>query len=140
MAELKTKVTTQSVSVFLNSIEDKTKIADCRTVAKMMRKATGKRAKMWGTSIVGFGTYDYEYASGHEGSWPLVGFSPRSNNLTLYIMPGFSKFDKLMSQLGKFKTGKSCLYIKSLEDVDQKKLKALIEGSVKQMKRKYSVK
>jgi len=140
MAELKTKATTQSVSEFLNSIEDKTKIADCRTVAKMMREATGKRAKMWGTSIVGFGTYDYKYASGHEGSWPLVGFSPRSNNLTLYIMPGFSKFDKLMSQLGKFKTGKSCLYIKSLEDVDQKKLKTLIEGSVKHMKRKYSVK
>ncbi len=140
MAELKTKATTQSVSEFLNSIEDKTKIADCRTVAKMMRDATGKRAKMWGASIVGFGTYDYKYASGQEGSWPLVGFSPRSNNLTLYIMPGFSKFDKLMSQLGKFKTGKSCLYIKSLEDVDQKKLEALIEGSVKQMKRKYSVK
>jgi len=140
MAELKTKATTQSVSEFLNSIEDKTKIADCRTVEKIMREATGKRAKMWGTSIVGFGTYDYKYASGHEGSWPLVGFSPRSNNLTLYIMPGFSKFDKLMSQLGKFKTGKSCLYIKSPEDVDQKKLKALIEGSVKQMKRKYSVK
>lgn len=140
MAELKTKATTQSVSEFLNSIEDKTKIADCRTVAKMMREATGKRAKMWGTSIVGFGTYDYKYASGHEGSWPLVGFSPRSNNLTLYIMPGFSKFDKLMSQLGKFKTGKSCLYIKSLEDVDQKELKTLIERSVKHMKRKYSVK
>ena len=140
MAELKTKATTQSVSEFLNSIEDKIKIADCRTVAKMMREATGKRAKMWGTNIVGFGTYDYKYASGHEGSWPLVGFSPRSNNLTLYIMPGFSKFDKLMSQLGKFKTGKSCLYIKSLEDVDQKKLKTLIEGSVKHMKRKYSVK
>lgn len=140
MAELKTKATTQSVSEFLNSIEDKIKIADCRTVAKMMREATGKRAKMWGKSIVGFGTYDYKYASGHEGSWPLVGFSPRSNNLTLYIMPGFSKFDKLMSQLGKFKTGKSCLYIKSLEDVDQKKLKTLIEGSVKHMKRKYSVK
>ena len=140
MAELKTKATTQSVSVFLNSIEDKTKIADCRTVAKMMRQATGKRAKMWGTSIVGFGTYDYKYASGHEGTWPLVGFSLRSNNLTLYIMPGFSKFDKLMSQLGKFKTGKSCLYIKSLEDVDHRKLKALIEGSVKHMKRKYSVK
>jgi hypothetical protein len=140
MAELKTKATTQSVSEFLNSIADKTKIADCRMVAKMMREATGKRAKMWGTSIVGFGTYDYKYASGHEGSWPLVGFSPRSNNLTLYIMPGFSKFDKLMSQLGKFKTGKSCLYIKSLEDVDQKKLKTLIEGSVKHMKRKYSVK
>ena len=95
---------------------------------------------MWGTSIVGFGTYDYRYASGQEGSWPLVGFSPRKQNLTLYIMPGFSNFDKLMSQLGDYKTGKSCLIIKTLENVDQEKLKALIEGSVKYMKRKYSVK
>jgi len=140
MAELKTKATTQSVSAFLNSIEDRKKRADCRVIAKMMRDATGKRARMWGTSIVGFGSYGYKYASGHEGSWALVGFSPRSQNLTIYIMPGFSNFDKLMSQLGKYKTGKSCLYIKSLEDVDQNKLKSLIEGSVKTMKRKYPAK
>jgi hypothetical protein len=139
MAELKTKATTQSVSGFLNSIEDRKKRADCRVVAEMMRDATGRRARMWGSSIVGFGSYDYRYASGHEGSAPLVGFSPRARNLSLYIMPGFSNFDKLMSKLGEFKTGKSCLYIKSLEDVDQKKLKALINGSVKHMKRKYSV-
>ncbi len=111
--------------------------SECRVIAKMMRDVTGKRARMWGTSIVGFGTYDYKYASGREGSWPIVGFSPRSKNLTLYIMPGFSTFEKLMGQLGKYKTGKSCLYIKSLEDVDQKKLKALIDGSVKFMKKKY---
>ncbi len=140
MSDLKTKQTTQSVADFLNTIEDKTKRADCRVVAKMMREATGKRARMWGTSLVGFGTYDYKYSSGREGSWPLVGFSPRKQNLTLYIMPGFSKFDELMSRLGKYKTGKSCLYIKTLDDVDQKKLKALIDGSVKYMKRKYSVK
>lgn len=139
MAELKTKATTQRVSEFLNSIENKQKRADCRVISKMMREATGKRAKMWGTSIVGFGIYDYKYANGHGGSWPIVCFSPRSKNITLYIMPGFSKFGKLMSRLGKYKTGKSCLYIKSLEDVDQQKLKALIEGSVKQMKRMYSV-
>ena len=113
--------------------------SECRVIAKMMRDATGKKARMWGTSIVGFGTYDYKYASGREGSWPIVGFSPRSKNLTLYIMPGFSTFEKLMGQLGKYKTGKSCLYIKTLEDVDQKKLKALIDGSVKYMKKKYSV-
>ena len=140
MSDLKTKQTTQSVADFLNTIEDKTKRADCRVVAKLMREATGKRARMWGTSLVGFGTYDYKYSSGREGSWPLVGFSPRKQNLTLYIMPGFSKFDELMSRLGKYKTGKSCLYIKTLDDVDQKKLKALIDGSVKYMKRKYSVK
>ena len=140
MAELKTKATKQGVSDFLNAIDNKKKRADCRVVAKMMREATAKRAKMWGTSIVGFGSYDYKYASGHSGTWPIIGFSPRSQNLTIYIMPGFSNFDKLMKRLGKYKSGKSCLYIKSLEDVDQKILKALIEGSVKQMKRKYSVK
>ena len=140
MAELKTKPTTQSVSDFLNSVADKKMRADCCVVSKMMRDATGKRARMWGTSIVGFGTYDYKYASGREGSWHIVGYSPRRKNLTLYIMPGFSNFNKLMGQLGKYKAGKSCLYIKSLEDVDQKKLKALIDGSVKFMKKKYSVK
>jgi len=139
MAELKTKPSTQSVSDFLNTVKDKRMRAECRVIAKMMRDATGKRARMWGTSIVGFGTYDYKYASGREGSWPIVGFSPRSKNLTLYIMPGFSNFDKLMGRLGKYKTGKSCLYIKSLEDVDQKKLNALIDGSVKYMKKKYAV-
>lgn len=113
--------------------------AECRVISKMMRDAAGKRARMWGTSIVGFGTYDYKYASGREGSWPIIGFSPRSKKLTLYIMPGFSKFEKLMSQLGKYKTGKSCLYIKSLEDVDQIKLNALIDRSVRYMKKKYPV-
>ncbi len=137
MAKLKTQPTTQRVSDFLKTLEDKKMRSECRVIAKMMRDATGKRAKMWGTSIVGFGTYDYKYASGREGSWPIVGFSPRSKNLTVYIMPGFSAFKNLMGQLGKYKTGKSCLYIKSLDDVDQKKLKALIDGSVKIMKNKY---
>ena len=140
MAELKTKPTRQSVSEFINSVDDEKKRAECRVIAKMMRDATGNRAKMWGSSIVGFGAYDYKYASGHDGSWPLVGFSPRAQNLSLYIMPGFSKFDTLMSRLGKYKTGKSCLYIKTLDDVDKRVLQKLIEGSVKHMKRKYGVK
>ncbi len=139
MAALKTQPTSQSVSDFLSTVEDKKMRSECRVVAKMMREATGKRARMWGTSIVGFGSYDYKYASGHEGSWPIVGFSPRSKNLSIYIMPGFSKFDKLMGQLGNYKTGKSCLYVKTLDDVDQKKLKALIDGSVKLMKKLYPV-
>jgi len=137
MAEPKTQPTSQSVSDFLKTVVDKKMREECRVVAKMMREATGKRARMWGTSIVGFGSYDYKYASGREGSWPIVGFSPRSKNLAIYIMPGFSNFDKLMGRLGKYKTGKSCLYIKSLDDVDQKKLKALIDGSVKFMMKKY---
>ena len=139
MAALKTQPTSQSVSDFLSTVEDKKMRLECRVVAKMMREATGKRARMWGTSIVGFGSYDYKYASGREGSWPIVGFSPRSKNLSIYIMPGFSKFDKLMGQLGNYKTGKSCLYIKTLDDVDQKKLQALIDGSVKLMKKMYPV-
>jgi hypothetical protein len=139
MAALKTQPTSQSVSDFLSTVEDKKMRAECRVVAKMMREATGKRARMWGTSIVGFGSYDYKYASGREGSWPIVGYSPRSKNLSIYIMPGFSKFDKLMGQLGNYKTGKSCLYVKTLDDVDQKKLQALIDGSVKLMKKMYPV-
>ncbi len=139
MAALKTQPTSQSVSDFLSTVEDKKMRAECRVVAKMMREATGKRARMWGTSIVGFGSYDYKYSSGREGSWPIVGYSPRSKNLSIYIMPGFSKFDKLMGQLGNYKTGKSCLYIKTLDDVDQKKLQALIDGSVKLMKKMYPV-
>ena len=137
MAELKTKATNTSVSKFLNAVEDKQRRADCKTVARLMRDATGKVAKLWGTSMVGYGSYDFKYESGREGSWFLCGFSPRAQSLTLYIMPGFSKFDTLMSNLGKYKTGKSCLYIKKLDDVDLALLKQLIDESVKHMRSKY---
>ena len=103
----------------------------------MMRKATGKRAKMWGSSIVGYGTYHYKYESGREGDFMVTGFSPRKQALTVYVMPGFSHFDKLMAKLGKYKTGKSCLYIKRLSDVDEKVLERLIDSSVKHMRKKY---
>jgi hypothetical protein len=137
MAELKTKKTSASVTKYLNAISDKQKRADCKTIAKMMRDATGNRAAMWGGSIVGYGSYDYKYASGHTGSWAICGFSPRAQKITIYVMPGFSKFEKLMKKLGKYKTGKSCLYIKKLEDVDQKVLKDLITGSVNEMRLMY---
>ncbi len=137
MAELKTKKTSASVAAYLNAITDKQKRSDCKAVAKMMRDATGKRARMWGGSLVGYGSYDYKYASGREGTWFICGFSPRAQNITIYIMPGFSDFKKLMNKLGKYKTGKSCLYIKKLEDVDQKTLEELITGSVKKMRRRY---
>ena len=137
MAELKTKKTDASVSAYLNAIADKQKRADCRVIAKMMRDVTRNRAKMWGSSIVGYGSYDYKYASGRQGSWAICGFSPRAQNIAVYIMPGFSRFGKLMNKLGKYKTGKSCLYIKKLEDVDRKVLKDLISGSVKEMRNKY---
>jgi hypothetical protein len=103
----------------------------------MMRKATGKRAKMWGANIVGFGSYHYKYASGREGDWPIVGFSPRERYLSLYIMPGLSGFESLLNNLGRYKTGKSCLYIKRLDDVDSRVLERLIDASVSYMCRKY---
>ena len=137
MAELKTKQNNASVTAFLNAIEDKQQRADARKLSKMMREATGSRAKMWGTSIVGFGTYHYVYASGREGDWPIVGFSPRKQNLSVYIMSGFSGSKSLMSKLGKHKTGKSCLYIKRLSDVDEKILRQLIDKSVKFIRGKY---
>jgi hypothetical protein len=137
MAENKTKATGASVTEFINSIDDKQKRADARKVAAMMRKATGKRAKMWGSSMVGYGTYHYKYASGREGDFMLTGFSPRKQALTVYIMAGFSNYGTLMKKLGKFKTGKSCLYIKRLSDVDEDVLQQLINGSVDYMRKHY---
>jgi Domain of unknown function (DU1801) len=137
MAELKTKKTGQSVAAFLNAIDDPQRRADCKKVAKMMAAASGCKAAMWGTAIVGYGRYDYKYASGREGSWFICGFSPRKQALTLYIMPGFAKFDALMKKLGKYKTGKSCLYVKSLADVDMDVLQTLITESVRFMQKKY---
>ena len=137
MSGNKTKASKASVSEFLDSIEDRQKRADARKVAAMMRKATGKRAKMWGTSIVGYGTYHYKYASGREGDFMIAGFSPRKQALTVYIMAGFGRFEALMDKLGKYKTGKSCLYIKRLADVDEKVLQKLIDGSVSYMRANY---
>jgi hypothetical protein len=137
MAELKTRQNKASVQAFLKALADPRKRSDCESVMRIMRAATGSPARMWGTSIIGFGSYDYEYASGHKGSWMLCGVSPRKRDLTIYIMSGFADFAVRMKRLGKFRTGKSCLYIKSLADVDQKLLQALIEDSVKYMKGKY---
>jgi hypothetical protein len=133
MAELKTKPTTESVSTFLNKVADKTRREDCFAVLEMMRDVTKEEPTMWGSSIVGFGRYRYKYESGREGEWPITGFSPRKGDLTLYIVPGFEIAPDLMKRLGKYKTGKSCLYIRKLADVDLKVLKQLIEKSVKKM-------
>jgi hypothetical protein len=134
MAELKTKPTQASVKEFLNQISDKERREDCFAIAKMMEEVTGDKPKMWGPSIVGFGTYHYKYASGREGDWPVTGFSPRKKDLTLYIMMGFEKHPELMEQLGKHSVGKSCLYIKRLSDVHLPTLKKLIKASVKDLK------
>ena len=137
MADNNTQPTKASVTEFIKAIDDPQKRADARKVAAMMRKATGKRAKMWGSSIVGYGTYHYKYASGREGDFMMAGFSPRKQALTVYIMAGFSKYGALMKKLGKYKTGKSCLYIKRLSDVDEAVLQQLIEESVKYMLKNY---
>src|SRR5215216_2915334 len=134
MAELKTKPTEASVKEFLNQIPDKERREDCFAVAKIMKEITGEKPKMWGPSIVGFGTYHYKYASGREGDWPITGFSPRKKDLTLYMMMGFEKHADLMKQLGKHSVGKSCLYIKRLSDVDVPTLRKLIKKSVKELK------
>jgi hypothetical protein len=133
MAELKTKPTDQSVEEFLNSIPDEKRRQECRAVAQLMQAATGAEPKLWGSSMVGFGSYHYKYASGHEGDAFLTGFSPRKQNLTLYIMAGFEEYDELLQKLGKYKTGKSCLYIKKIEDVDLAALEMLIKRSVEHM-------
>ncbi len=134
MAEAKTKETTASVSAFLGKVADPAKRAGCMAVADIMRDVTGEEPTMWGTSIVGFGRYRYTYESGREGEWPIIGFAPRKAEITLYIMPGFERFPELMAKLGKFKTGKSCLYIRKIEDVDLKVLRRLCAESVKAMK------
>jgi len=131
MAELKTKQTDQSVQKFLNDIPDPAKRKDCKTVAAMMSEISGYKPKMWGPSIVGFGSYHYKYASGQEGDWPLICFSPRKQNLTLYVLSGSDEENELLQKLGKHTTGKSCLYIKQLSDVDLPTLKALIRKCVK---------
>jgi len=137
MAQNKTQPTPQKVSEFIAGIEDTLKRSDCRELMKLMRETTGKRATMWGPSIVGFGKYHYKYDSGREGDHFLTGFSPRKQNLTIYIINGFQPHVKLMEKLGKFKTGKSCLYVKSLDDIDRSVLAKLVEASVAYMRQKY---
>ena len=130
MGGLKTKKTDASVEAFLAGIADEAKRADSREIVAMMRRVAGAPPKMWGTSIVGFGSYHYRYASGQEGDWPLTGFSPRKQALTLYIMSGFAAYDGLLKSLGKFKTGKACLYVKRLDDIDRGVLEELVRRSV----------
>ena len=134
MAELKTKVNEASVDDFLAAYPEETR-KDCYEILKMMKSATRAEPKMWGTSIVGFGSYHYKSErSRQEGDWPLVGFSPRKQNLTIYIMTGFDRYSTQLKKLGKHSLGKGCLYIKRLSEVDKKVLKELITESVKVMK------
>lgn len=134
MAELKTKRNKGDVEAYLKSVENEKKRQDSLTIMELMKEVTGEEPEMWGESIVGYGTYHYKYVSGREGDWFLTGFAPRKQNLTLYIMAGFEQYDALLEKLGKYKTGKSCLYINKLEDVDQDVLRELVLQSVKHMK------
>ena len=130
MTELKTKLNDASVTVFLDSVADENRRQDCYTLLAMMKEATGAPAKMWGDSIVGLGSHQYKYESGRTGDWFQVGFSPRKQNLTLYIISGFASYGELMGKLGKYKIGKSCLYLNKLTDIDLTTLRELIEQSV----------
>ena len=137
MAEPKTKQTTASVEDFINAVKDDAMREDCWAVVKLMQGITKAEPKMWGPSIVGFGLYTYKYASGKTGDWPLVGFSPRKQNLTLYVMAGFDQYDELMDKLGTFTCGKSCIYVKRLSDLHQPTLKKLITASVKHLRKTH---
>ena len=130
MVELKTKENDQGVENFLNGIEDEKKRREAFMILELMKKITDSEPKMWGASIVGFGNHHYKYQSGREGDWFLAGFSPRKQNLTLYVMSGFPGYEELLAKLGKHKIGKSCLYINKLEDVNLSVLGEMIEKSV----------
>lgn len=137
MSELKTRPTDQKVSEFIDAVEPDQKRQDCWTIVEMMRGITGAEPIMWGPSIVGFGTYTYVNTTNKPADWPITGFSPRKANLTLYVMPGFSEYDDLMARLGKHSTGKSCLYIKKLTDIDLGVLEEIVRQSVEHMRATY---
>ncbi|MGB1288741.1 MAG: DUF1801 domain-containing protein [Aggregatilineales bacterium] len=138
MAALKTQKNDGDVHEFLRSVAHDKRREDAFAVLEIMEGITGETPFMWGSSIVGFGTYRYEYKSGRQGEWFVTGFSPRKQNLTLYIMPGFERYDELMAKLGKHKTGKSCLYINKIEDVDVEVLRDLVRLSVETMREEHS--
>jgi hypothetical protein len=131
MATQKTLETNNSVAEFLNTVSDKQKRDDCFALAKLVTNITGYEPKMWGTSIVGFGSYHYRYGSGHEGDSCIVGLSPRKQNITMYLMGGFHTNPQLLQKLGKYKTGKGCLYINSLDTVDINVLEQIISNSAR---------
>jgi len=133
MAELKTRPTAQSVAAFLESLPDENRRRDCRALVELMKKATGSEPRMWGPAIVGFGDYHYKYATGREGDWFVAGFSPRKNDLTLYIMSGLDRYEEELSRMGKHKTGKSCLYIKRLSDIDLDVLRDIVKDSLRHL-------
>lgn len=134
MAELKTKKTNASVADFIDAIEDEQRRDDCKAIIRMMQTATGAEPRMWGSSIIGFGEYKFKYESGRELDWFKIGFSPRKQAITLYLLPGFGEVNQLLKKLGKYKLGKGCLYIKSLDDVDSEVLQEVMNLTVKTLR------
>jgi hypothetical protein len=137
MAENKTKATKLSVAAFIDALPDESRRSDAKALVKLMQSATAEKPKMWGPSIIGFGSYHYKYESGREGDMPVIGFSPRKTATVLYIMTGFSDSEELRAKLGKHTTGKGCLYVKRLADVDQKVLEALVVKSIAGVRARY---
>jgi hypothetical protein len=138
MSTLKTLPTDASAEDFLNTVEDETQRKDSFKLLELFKRVTGKEPVMWGTAIVGFGKYHYKSErSSQEGDWPLAGFSPRKQNLTLYVMPGFNKLEDLLEKLGKHKTSKACLYIKRLSEVDMSVLEQIVARSYEEAKKQY---
>jgi len=134
---LKTQATKASVANFLDRIENTQVRDDCRALVRVMEKAIGAKPRMWGPSIVGFGSCRYRYPDGHEMDWMLAAFSPRKQAITVYFLPGFKEYDELMARLGKHACGKSCLYIKRLSDVHLPTLTKLIKASAQHMRRTH---
>lgn len=137
MSDLKTKRNNADVEAFLNAVENESRRKDAFRLLEIMREITGAEAEMWGGSIVGFGSYHYVYASGREGDWPLTGFSPRKQSLSVYLMAGFDIFEHLLNKLGKHKIGKGCLYINKMKDIDELVLKQLIAESNAVIRKRY---
>ncbi len=137
MAENKTKPTDLEALDYLENIDNEQRKTDCLALNTLMKEITGEQPVMWGTSIVGYGSYHYKYESGREGDMPLIGFSNRKQNITIYIMTGFSRYEELLKKIGKFKIGKSCFYIKRLSDIDVEVLKEMIISSIEVIKNKY---
>ena len=137
MTENKTKESDASVDAFLDAVENDERRTDCKTLLNLMAEVTGSEPRMWGSSMIGFGSYHYRYASGREGDWFITGFSPRKKALTLYIMPGFDGYDDLMGRLGKHTSGKACIYVRRLDDIDLEVLKEMVLASVLHMRAQY---
>jgi hypothetical protein len=137
MYELKTKLNDGDVLAFLNSVENKKRQSDSYVILDLLKDITQEEPKMWGTSIIGFGKYHYKTKSGIESDWMQIGFSPRKQSLTLYLMDGYDKYGSVLEQLGKHKIGKSCLYINKIEDVNLEVLKSLLESSYQYVKENY---